>query len=143
MKPAFFNCKQCPKNFKLKRDLNKHINQTHGDLLKCEHCELSMQVANLKKHIKTQHNRDPSTCKYCDKTFLTSELLIEHLQKVHQSYGKQLCLECFKFQRAKNFNRHVQGKHRGLKFDCDIGACTKQFKAKTALKRHQEKKHDC
>ena len=59
---------------------------------------------------------------------------------MHQKYGQKLCEECFKFQKSGNFNRHVQGKHRGLKFDCN--ACTKQFKAKTALQRHQEKQRD-
>ena len=143
LKPAFFKCKECPKSdFKTNRDLNKHINQIHGEPHKCDHCEVFMHLENLKRHIKTQHSRAPLTCYYCNKRFSTRELLIEHLLKVHKGHGQQLCEECFKFQRAKNFNRHFQGKHRGLTFNCNIGACTKQFKAKTALQRHQEKKRD-
>ena len=141
LEPAFFKCQKCPKSdFKSKRDVNKHMKQTH-DKLKCEHCEVFMTKENLKSHKKTKHSRDPLTCCSCKKKFSTSKLLIEHLVKFHQENGKKLCEECFEFQKAGNFKRHVDGKHRGLKFDCN--ACTKQFAAKAALKKHQEKKHEC
>ena len=80
-------------------------------------------------------------CKYCDKKYIESKGLKNHLQSIHQAEGKQfaceICSESFYAQ--IHLTTHIQKKHDFKKSIVEASSCNiceKPFHNKHDLKRH-------
>lgn len=89
---ATFKCSLCPKFYKRKETLNKHM-KTHrsgGIEFKfcCDLCSKSfLKKEILLKHLETNHNvvsQSKLSCEYCCKQFFSEKRLNYHIKRVHE-----------------------------------------------------------
>ena len=80
------------------------------------------------------------TCNFCGKTFLSMELLSDHLvTHLSENLGQFKCDLCEKvFKYSTNRNRHRKS-HAGKKHGCKF--CGKQFSRTDILKTHMVTRH--
>ena len=135
--------------------------------------EPEQPVPKGKFNIKTKSLKKTRTynCSFCDKSFASAKLFVEHHTKSHKIL---YCGECSRaFNNKTTYNRHVRshstkgvscndcGKkfayqsqlnthsavHSNVKFECDLDNCDKKFKNKgdlvRHLKQHSAPKHKC
>ena len=75
-------CNHCDKSFDLKRNLKKHLRDTHTREIECKTCDKCFsENCELEVHIKTQHTDNTKYgCDICDKKFVLKWRLSKHLQ---------------------------------------------------------------
>ena len=84
-------CSYCVKTFVSKEDLRKHeklIHEEHvnpnAELMCCDQCSYSgYGKFRLKRHIRSVHKMKNIKCKFCDKTYNSTEGLQKHEKLIH------------------------------------------------------------
>ena len=86
-------------------------------------------------HQKTQDDEKPHPCTLCDKSFVRSGTLDEHIRLMHTGENLFYCVVCtMPFPTRDRLNRHMT-RHSGEKpFGCPL--CEKQFPRKSSLDIH-------
>lgn len=97
LKPAYYTCTFCGKDFKTKKYFHVHVEvEHHGLRYKCvQHCgRLFKSVSNRNAHncsgIKEEMNPDLFQCQHCDKSYYMKKYLDKHLEDHMQ------CTKCGK-----------------------------------------------
>ena len=133
------NCQLCPKTFKLKTSLVKHLISSHEKRnvsFQCDKCPKKfIKKVYLTNHLlRFHHLRKENLCVHCGEAFLTSESLKKHTQE-HFSNLTFKCDTCQKvFKRKDKWKNHL-AIHSGIKpHQCQI--CPKKFITKTKLNEH-------
>lgn len=85
-----FNCDQCDRKYRYKRNLLEHKQNTHTDPAErikhvCEYCGASYNSKPaLLKHLRVKHvGKRTFGCKYCEMTYVKSQELTQHLAVTH------------------------------------------------------------
>lgn len=127
-------CDECHELFKLKKELNAHVQEQHPGLRKfiCEECGKTFPTANQLRSHKVVHVQEPlHKCPQCPKAFKNARRMLVH-QEVHAT-EKYVCPECglqlntrFTYQRHLNVHSDVKS------YKCEI--CSKLFKRQKTLK---------
>uniref|UniRef100_A0A915II42 C2H2-type domain-containing protein n=1 Tax=Romanomermis culicivorax TaxID=13658 RepID=A0A915II42_ROMCU len=157
---SLHRCPICPKIFKRKPDLARHI--LHHNQIKNFSCPICstrfMQKVHLRRHIEAKHGTTTTMtsdgsaggaipklfafrCSSCPKSFRTNSELKRHRALKHK-YADNMykCRYCgAKFDDQKTYINHLDF-HNGLKsFACSL--CSTSFRRKTELERHTAAKH--
>ena len=145
-----FKCDQCPKTFKFKRSLDKHILTAHEDQKflnadrlmekKCdEECHCGIQFSSLKA--KLEHYRlvhlGYERCLDCNR--LTKEGL-KHACAPDTKRAARPCVCKFcgkQFSGSSGLHYHMHTEHTAQESSCD--KCGKRFENKVSLKSHIRK----
>ena len=132
-------CDKCDFESKSYLTLQKHKSEFHGDLLNCQLCPKSFKFkTSLVKHLISSHeNRNVSfQCDKCPKKFIKKVYLTNHLLRFHHLAKENLCLHCGQaFLTSESLKRHITDEHfSSVTFKCDI--CEKMFKRKDKWKNH-------
>ena len=134
--PIELACNMCPKNFKYKHILNRHIRKIHKI---CEMCGFeSMKRLEMKQH--TEGHKTRHMCKICYKTYARFAILKYHVSSAHE--GKRFeCDKCdhTSTQRA-NIKEHNRLVHLAIKFMCSL--CERKFSSNLLLDQHIATKHE-
>ena len=148
-------CDHCGKEFKLKRYLEMHISNKHGDEnlpFKCDECDAQYKYKyHLKRHKITEHKvcdgkytfPDNETfqgfsCQICSRNFKRKDYLKKHLIAHQQSKDVYSCDNCGKnYGRKDTLTEHIRTNHLNVakSFTCDL--CGKKFQKKFNLRRHR------
>lgn len=111
----------------------------------CLLCDISYtQQDDLLKHLATDHNMK-FECSTCNKLFISSVELKDHVAYFHDKKPMYECLKCGeKFTKEKdltahNFSLHKERKERLKKYNCSY--CEEIFSAIKVLKKHMIKTH--
>ena len=118
-----FKCRQCGKEFSVKRYLYAHTNLIHSDqgYFECSICGKSFSLkAHMKRHEKIVHRKQNPN--------------IINFTGVEQSYRCESCGSTF--TRIDNLKRHIQLAHSKEKVTFDCQYCGKSFDRKWNLNRH-------
>lgn len=142
-----YACKMCPKTYKLKRELNRHlVSHTDKKRYQCELCDSRFQYPYLlSKHIKHVHQRVKYEKKYnfkcelCPREFYSRQGLENH-QYQHTRIKKFICDLCGSRQGTKgNLTDHIKRVHNTdpstkTKVQCHI--CGASFVDQKTLGHH-------
>ena len=145
-------CNNCGKIFSTKESSDKIIGKKGGlnnreddfkcsqclKPYKCDHCQKSfMTTSNLNNHIEVVHEGCKKyKCDKCEKVFGRSNSLQIHTETVHEGLKRHKCLECGKtFGQAGNLQTHIESVHEGLK-KYKCDQCGKTFGQAGNLQRH-------
>jgi uncharacterized Zn-finger protein len=102
-----FKCEICPKSYKQKRSLNRHI-KLHRANFKCKQCTLTFEEeCDLNMHNMTLHSKKNFLCSVCGNSYTRKSSLEEH-SKIHE----------------------------GTLLKCPVGGCDKQFTRTKGLADH-------
>ena len=155
-----FECDFCPKTYKDRGALNKHL-LTHQDKkVECEICKRQFSnKAQVKRHMqfymswsgdsyKRKRNvgqdgeKTKYKCDYCENTFNHYSNMNAHIHKKHKE-KKIECKECSKmFAYQYELREHMfihTGGQEASKFKCQF--CDKSFQRSTTLKNHERTTH--
>lgn len=142
-----FPCLQCPKRYREKTNLQKHMEKDHITPVMCDICGLVLkEVKYLKRHLLTHSDLKPFQCKTCGKCFRQAVSLSTHT-KSHTGLRPFQCEICSSmFAIKSNLYRHLR-RHRGEKRH-GCSECGIRFVARCDLTRHMavhtgEKKYAC
>ena len=85
-------CKFCEETFISKRNLKKHLRDSHPIQIKCNDCtEIFVKNSDLEVHLEEQHVRSMEyKCDKCDKKFALKWRLKKHLE-VHSKENTKFC----------------------------------------------------
>jgi hypothetical protein len=131
-----FKCEHCPKTFKNKSELVKHITRNHFQyhpMFDCDQCHNKYsRLSELSRHKRCVHKPLPrNQCNYCGKDFLRKDHLSAHVFGVHENGQIYNCEKCnTKFNKKSNFDRHQSSSKTGNGSsnyqcnDCEISFCT-------------------
>ena len=132
--------KRCPMayvTFNTVRNLTAHHRLHHHQVTyKCTRCNKKLTTPNSFRLHQYSHQPKVHKCNKCGDMFVHISKLKQHERKhkTHKIY------ECFhggctkKYKHPQDLARHVNS-HLNVHFECDF--CTKVFKEKRLLKRHQ------
>ena len=127
-----FPCDECDAKYKKEGFLKSHKLKKHNSEVGGKVCEECDQVfptaAGLEKHRKKHR-----ICTICKVEFTTQKELEIH-RKIH--FSCELCN--YDYKTAYNFNRHIEGFHKGY-FSCQL--CNHDYKTPSNLKKHMEDAH--
>lgn len=147
-------CNFCPKTYKRKAHLERHITKQHRDgtvakTRKVKHtevCDLCGSKFSYHKeyedHMKeiTCVSVDSPECRICKEEFSSISQLREHLGHNHPSGREHICPFCFKsFSTVSNRNSHLQSHNAENSVTCSF--CNQGFKSILYLKKHQKAIH--
>lgn len=80
-----FDCPQCPKNYKLKHNLNRHLSKFHG-IEPSSNTNNNKTPSDPKNHLgkarQGKAQNENFKCDYCDKTFIRQGNRTRHM-KIH------------------------------------------------------------
>ena len=131
-----YECELCSKQFKIKNDLDTHMNRVHnGTPCICEICgHQSISLHALKSHFKFVHHKPGFKCKLCNRSMASQKYLDQHVFW-HETREEQVCKTCRKaFKDKYALNKHRRT-HTGEKpFECVI--CNNTFSRQTAYEQH-------
>ena len=101
----------------------------------CNFCDQEFNFPKFIWHYKHVHDKTPPgyedkeqfECERCDSTYFTSRALEAHVKKDHRNMNIEQCPHCKKmFKAGNNLNRHIDGKHFGIKkYTCQF--CPMKF----------------
>ena len=128
-----YSCDVCDDEFPQKSNLQKHKEESHGNLLKCDTCNFTAtNDANLEVH-KRKH-MEQFTCSGCNFKFGSKSQLSEHRCKYHIK-----CKECSYYAiHSKDLRRHFTIMHP-QKLSCDL--CPHKAKNNAELQNHKNDMH--
>ena len=145
-----FECDQCPKNYKSKYDLEKHIKTKHEGLsFDCDQCNKSFGTSYaLRMHVSLKHSVTQSfECHLCHKVCNSQTGLDFHLTTHYLDKNSRMlkCDHCsYTTYKGYALKHHKLTVHEGFvtarPFKCEL--CEKDFTRKLHLKRHMRTKHD-
>ena len=141
IKDSKFLCSVCDYQTKDNSNMRKHIRSLHNkEKFSCSTCENTYyDQSSLKKHIKSVHEGVKYACDQCDFEATQNPLLKFHIQSTH--FGiRYACGQCkFEAKYPQQLKNHSRVKHEGQQYTCD--KC--QFKStyKNVLKKHMKSKH--
>ena len=80
---------------------------------KCPHCEAILAKVNLKRHIRTVHDKQKDhKCDLCGKEYFAKKRLNEHIKRDHDKIRDEKCNQCGKFFYTKELLKsHVRNIH--------------------------------
>lgn len=163
-----FHCTLCGRGFSDDESTKKHEQKCNTKRYFCDLCEyMTFSTGNLELHKRKHTGERPFSCENCDKRFTRVSHLNQHA-KVHANDFEIHCSMCGRgfadgaellkhelkcknrqFQchmcrdvhnRMDNLRRHIQITHMGKKeVMCEY--CSKQYQAKSSLKKHINSKH--
>ena len=136
-----FQCQQCPKNYKLAMDLNRHMKIHTGEgLFTCQECHKGFTgKASLRLHMLKHTGEKPFPCHLCDKKFRRNCELQVHL-KLHSGeldFSCKICGRKFEVKSALKIHAMTHSEERA--FDCPY--CDGKFKTNTARNTHVQAYH--
>lgn len=147
-----FTCEKCEnKCFKDRGKLNAHIKKVHEKKRSflCDMCDKSyLEKAHLEVHMAAKHDINATylNCENCDYKTVIRGNLYNHMKYKHadllvnQSDETFFCEYCAFSTRYKHtLKAHVDGKHFGVKFNCD--QCNSLFSNKQHRDQHVKKVH--
>lgn len=83
------------------------------------------------------HTEQPSTCKYCGKTFLIDNSLKQHLKKHENGLTLEQCTVCqIPYNNQKDLETHIKRKHPKERATAKCQICNKSFKKSCDLQKH-------
>ncbi|GAB0087630.1 hypothetical protein DMENIID0001_019610 [Sergentomyia squamirostris] len=132
------NCHRCEKTFRNFKDLNQHSYTEHPDPFLCESCPRSFVTKELLyNHVSSTHiSTIPLKCEICGRICYGKVRLKRHLQKVHTKDHRVMCNACGKSCRDKySYQKHVETVHEG-KLDFECSACKRGFASQAGLRYH-------
>lgn len=100
----YYNCRICFMAFVTMEEIEQHVQNEHGDLLKAK--------------VKTLNDsaKDPETykwCWHCFKTYANKNNLIRHVTQVHYGYRPYFCCHCEeKFIDKRILMKHLETDHQ-------------------------------
>ena len=155
-----FECDFCPKTYKDRGALNKHLLSHQDKKVECEICKKQFSNKSQvkrhmqfhlswpgdsykrKSHIGPDGEKTKFKCEYCDKTFNHYSNMNAHIHKKHKE-KKIECKECSKmFAYQYELREHMfihTGGQESSKFRCQY--CDKSFQRSTTLKNHERTTH--
>ena len=149
-----FACTYCSEIFKVKEELNSHVNEFHQRKLHtCQICGTHLfSFGKLLCHMKKIHPEDKAAvkevtkilrCDICQKQFTSAKSVRVH-KMIHTGEKKYQCPHCpWKFYVAWKLKRHMQHAHvnaaKNNRFPCEM--CMKEFHKKEHLQKHEREAH--
>ena len=142
-----YDCEQCPKKYKWKRDLESHIKTKHEGLsFDCEHCNKSFGTSyDLRMHVSWKHPVTQSfECHLCPKICGSQTGLDAHVTTHYLSESINKMLECdhcsFTAYSSSVLKHHRDVIHlKNVKYSCD--KCDYFAYCQSHLKTHKFKCH--
>lgn len=145
-----FWCRWCDAKFSLRFLRERHVAVVHPESVSfvCEICDKkTVNLENLKRHIKELHDNLKFKCKFCDYQCGRRNRLLNHLSAIHDEKTPFHCDGCdAKFGTSQLLRQHKQTVHRNRNqrpkepaFVCLI--CKKAFVFANALSRHSLEVH--
>lgn len=141
-------CEFCSGTFADEKHLDDHIQSKHlGRIHSCDVCGKVLGTAEtLKIHLRLHKAETYRTCDVCGKQFGRLAGLMEHMRSRHpenvpEKYRFSIsCPHCgLAFSRSQTLRRHIENKHEGKTFTCEI--CGKVFRCKRYIIRHKKAHH--
>ena len=89
-------CQACDKVFKAAGDLDKHMTDKHTES-ECHMCNKTFTTRKeVQDHICLEGDIVPQKCKksYCDKEFVSSTALKNHMKSSHFGHQRNVCTKC-------------------------------------------------
>ena len=94
---------------------------------------MDRSVSKEKKVKRTPKHK----CKHCDKVYMRSQLLVDHVRSKHENIENH-CQKCQKnFSSYETLMNHCRTVHRGFNYNCPD--CPKQFRNRSSLYRYIHK----
>lgn len=141
-----FSCKLRNKQFKTKKNLDKHFHKNNEVLFStCDYCGFKFtgtsRKTDLSSHIDIHRKYSILQCRVCNSNFTTAKILKEHLKGFHLS--PKVCEFCAKtFPRMIELNFHIEAKHQTLlKYKCPSPQCSRMFATKKIARDHATRIH--
>ena len=141
-----FPCTLCGKSFGKKRQLEAHVEKTHGPFT-CVICgDKYTSRCEYRLHMSTQHPEDipqELPCPYCEdkaNIFPSEKALRDHIRSAHVKFPCDLCKSTF--SRERDLRHHHNLKHTEIEivgFGCEI--CGLKFSSSSNLRVHQKTAH--
>ncbi len=105
-----YKCEQCDVHGKAKKELEKHVKDTHRKRFTCDLCPKDeppfMSENALMNHQQTQHDV-AVLCNVCGESFTDAYHRDRHTREKHEEGGVELICDCGEtFNRKGNFDRH-------------------------------------
>ena len=120
---------------------------------KCPHCEAILAKVNLKRHIRTVHEKQKDhKCDLCGKEYFAKKRLNEHIKRDHDKIRDEKCNQCGKnfftkdilkkhigYTHNKDGNQRDHNKQIAKFFECEF--CGKSF-TKNGIQKHIKTVHE-
>lgn len=131
-----YACSVCPKSFTRAEYLVAHMQAHNRTRHVCDKCGvICSSKFNLEIHIKKHAEEKPFVCELCNKSFVRSDFLDNHMEVIHKR-NKPKCTICNKsFSRKDVLKRHMTT-HSKPTFDCKF--CLRSFSRKDRLISHKK-----
>ena len=103
---------------------------------KCELCSLSYSSSqNLRKHVRSTHEKQESICNLCKKTFTGNVSIAIHKKTCQATnVGCELCSKTY--SSTQNLRRHLRNAYK--KGEAICSHCKETFASNESLERHKE-----
>jgi len=141
-------CPYCTKKFFANWQLKGHLVVHDNKTLQCSQCDYQTVFPQSLKIHEKRHSpqcHQSNLCSFCGKTFLSGNILKNHLAKEHLDIKIQ-CKNCSKtFHSTKNLKLHMvchQPGYNDRNYSCDVKDCGKTFLRRSMLRRHIRVVHD-
>nr|XP_003703409.1 PREDICTED: zinc finger protein 845 [Megachile rotundata]XP_012140845.1 PREDICTED: zinc finger protein 845 [Megachile rotundata] len=137
------NYENCDKAYTNACHLKRHM-ETHSDIKTMYQCpECSIFIAhryNLKRHYKTQHEREKLTCKECNASFTKKYQLAAH--KATHNPVLYKCEKCNKsFTNPTKFKNHKATHEKLKQYPCTRSGCNEVFENWILFQSHLKTQH--
>ncbi|TGO65060.1 hypothetical protein BCON_0004g00570 [Botryotinia convoluta] len=139
----FYPCPKCDEHFSLKPDLNKHIEQIHGEIKnKCEECERTYaSVQSYKSHVKNFHGTFPCSYPGCKRKLGTLKSLNSHIDQSHvREFPCKICEKSF--ANKATLVLHMDSAHADYSCRCSVEGCDAKYAHPTSLRAHILRVHE-
>uniref|UniRef100_A0AAG5D9A4 C2H2-type domain-containing protein n=1 Tax=Anopheles atroparvus TaxID=41427 RepID=A0AAG5D9A4_ANOAO len=132
-------CDQCKKPFS-KYTIDEHKKAVHLASFICEYCPKTFKQRfwlnrHMEEHNETGSVNRAATCTICGAVVKNKYILVSHMRRMHSEQSAVSCKSCGKSFKAKqDLNKHIRNVCTDRSFAC--AACGKQFKQKVKLNEH-------
>lgn len=119
-------CPRCDKHFTTKEKLDAHIREIHIQLhLSCSQCNFeALKKRDLMRHVRNSHgtnlqhdsaNGASIKCNLCDQVFMNNRNLQRHVRVLHKKILPFICDKCeYKAGEERQLTRHMKRVHDGI-----------------------------